>query len=306
MVRPHVSRVSIYDQDTAVTDVGKPEPTPRARTRDCLVFIHGGVDVLLGKHIPIDGHGLRIGRAEENDVVLRDDRVSRFHACVELHDGRVLIRDAGSTNGTVLNNRLLRGYVELRHGDRIAVGSAILKFLSGTDVESLLHEEIYRATITDALTGLANRRVLDEELEKEFTRVRRHDRTMSVLMVDIDHFKTINDNHGHVAGDAVLRTIASVVREHTRGGDVVARYGGEELAIIAIEAHHIEAAAMAERVRAAVEETVTTHEGQSVRVTVSIGCATLEPSDPHVMSLLERADRKLFDAKRAGRNRVCT
>lgn len=298
--------MSIYDQDTAVTDVGRQPPAARAPSSDCLVLIYGDAGIPLGKHIPLSGETLSLGRAQGNDLVLRDERVSRTHARIEPRGGRMLICDAGSTNGTLVNNARLRGFVELQCGDRIAVGASIFKFLTGNDVESQLHQEIYHATITDALTGLANRRKLHDELDREFVRARRHGRALSVLMIDIDHFKDVNDHHGHVAGDAVLRATAAVVRQHTREGDIVARYGGEELAIIALEASHAEAARVAERIRDAVELNIVEHEGLSLQVTISVGCATLDELDSKAMALLERADAKLYEAKQRGRNRVGT
>ena len=297
--------MSIHDQDTAVTDVGKQLPLAPTRARDCLVLIYSNVGLPLGKHIPIEGQALQIGRAEENDIVLCDDRVSRMHARLEPREGRVVIRDEDSTNGTLVNDRLLHGYLELRCGDRIAVGGSIFKFLTGDDVESQLYEEIYAATITDALTGLANRRKLQDELDREFVRARRHGRSLSVLMLDIDHFKTINDDFGHIAGDIVLRATALVVRGQLRDGDVVARYGGEELAIIALEADHAEAMIVGERIRHAVEQNIVQHAGNCLQVTVSVGCASLGGTDNDSNALLGRADTKLYEAKHLGRNRVC-
>lgn len=123
-------------------------------------------------------------------------------------------------------------------------------------------------------------------------------------MVDIDHFKNVNDTHGHGVGDAVLAEVAATVRSQTREIDVVARYGGEEITVIAPETTLLEGAALAERIRATVECLLVKHDGAEVRVTVSIGCAEFSGADSSSEALVQRADAKLYAAKGSGRNRV--
>jgi diguanylate cyclase (GGDEF)-like protein len=203
-----------------------------------------------------------------------------------------------------LNDRELDGCVKLRGGDRLKIGSHIFKFLTGDDVESAYHDEIYRLSITDNLTGIPNRRALRDEFAREFSRARRHTLPTSFLMLDIDRFKDVNDTFGHLAGDAVLAHVARAVRAATRDGDTVARYGGEEIAVLMPQTDLPEAAAVAERVRASIEGLCTEYRGQSVHVTVSVGCAALRPEDTGFNDLVERADAKLYEAKAAGRNLV--
>ena len=265
---------------------------------------HGGLP--LGKLIHLKGPVVRVGRRLENDVVLLDDRVSRAHATFERRGSRWLIRDEGSVNGTWVGGQKLQGYLQLALGDRIKIGSNIFKFLTGSDVESAAHEEIYRLTFTDGLTNLSNRRCLQEELEKELVRARRHGRVFSLLMIDIDWFKRVNDDLGHGAGDAVLAAVASLVRSQTRDIDIVARYGGEELAVVAVEVNLLGAASLAERIRAAIEANTVHYDGHDVRVTVSIGCAEFSASDASAEELVARADAKLYYAKHTGRNRVAS
>jgi two-component system cell cycle response regulator len=297
--------VSGGEPDTAVTDVR--EPTPEARgadSRDCLVIIYGGGGHALAKPIPLRDATLRIGRSRHNELVLQDDRVSRTHARLSARNGRWLLCDEGSTHGTLLNNRRVLGYVELSSGDRISIGASIFKYLSGNDVESTLHEEIFRTTITDHLTGVANRRAFEDEIEHEANRVRRYGRAVSLLLIDIDHFKHINDRHGHVAGDAVLAAVAGAIHDSCREGDTIARYGGEEFAVIALEAALDDAIQLAERIRQRIGALRIEHEELELGVTVSVGCAQLLDTDHGVKSLLERADSKLYEAKEAGRNRI--
>jgi len=299
----HVSRfgMGIHEQDTAVTDASPSLAPVGTLAGDCVVLIHGGAGLPLGKVFWLKGTRWCIGRSAENDIVLEDDRVSRHHVTLEGRGSRWIVRDEGSTNGTWVGERKLEGYVQLGNSDRIKIGASIFKFLSGDDVESATHEEIYRLTLTDNLT---NRRGLQDELDKEFVRARRHTRNFCVLMLDIDHFKKVNDTYGHGVGDAVLAEVAATVRSQTRDVDVVARYGGEEIMVIAPETTLSEGAALAERIRATVESLLVQHDGREVSVTVSIGCADFSAADSSAEALLERADAKLYAAKNSGRNRV--
>jgi diguanylate cyclase (GGDEF)-like protein len=271
---------------------------------DCLVIIHRRGGLPLTKRIDLARSVMRIGRDTSNDVVLEDTEVSRRHARLEARGTSWILMDVGSTNGTFLNDRELDGYVRLRRGDRLKIGSHIFKFLTGDDVESAYHDEIYKLSITDNLTGIPNQRALHEELRREISRARRHALPTSFLMLDIDRFKEVNDHYGHLAGDAVLARVAATVRAATRDGDTVARYGGEEIAVLMPQTELAEAQGVAERVRCSIESLVTEYRGLSIGVTVSIGCAALAPEDASPEDLVKRSDDKLYEAKSAGRNRV--
>jgi two-component system cell cycle response regulator len=159
------------DEDTAVSDVAQAIPVARA-SDDCLVVVYqreGGA----GRCIKLDRLPLRVGRDPDNELVLADDGVSRRHARIEKHGGRAVLMDVGSTNGTLLNDVELSGIAELRTGDRIQVGSTIFKYLSASDLEAALHEQIFANVTTDALTGLRSKRHLNDELGREFSRARR-------------------------------------------------------------------------------------------------------------------------------------
>jgi two-component system cell cycle response regulator len=160
----------------------------------------------------------------------------------------------------------------------------------------------------DELTQLFNRRALDDMLAEEFARARRYQRPLSVMMIDLDHFKDINDRHGHQAGDSVLREAARLVRSELRAIDKPTRYGGEELCLVLPEAGAEEAAALGERLRLAIERHVFRAERDGkpleLRITASIGVAALAEGVASAELLLQAADRALYDAKAAGRNRV--
>jgi diguanylate cyclase (GGDEF)-like protein len=245
-----------------------------------------------------------IGREEGCDLVLQDSDVSRRHACVEFGDGQYSIRDLGSTNGTLVNGRKV-SKAALASGDLVRVGKVILKFLRGGDVEKQYHETLYSMMIQDGLTGIPNKRFLQEALKRELTRSQRHRRPLSLAVFDIDHFKAVNDRFGHLSGDAVLRELASRVKAAIRGDEVFARYGGEEFVVLLPESGLEQAVQFAERVRMLVAAEPFEVEGARIPVSVSIGVAhTLGESGVSPEELVGRADRKLYEAKAAGRNRV--
>ncbi len=167
-------------------------------------------------------------------------------------------------------------------------------------------EELERLSVTDELTGLANRRRLTTELEREIQRSERHKRTCVVLMLDVDKFKHFNDTYGHQAGDAVLRRLAQILRESVREVDIVARYGGEEFLVILPETAAEGAAVMAERIRANTEKDRFTPEGSraELSVTVSIGYAVFPEHANSPTTMIEAADQALYRSKEGGRNRA--
>ena len=260
---------------------------------------------LLGKRFVLDRSPLRVGRGADNHIVLEGDSVSRRHAHFERRTSAWYAVDDGSTNGTYLNEEQIAREALLTNGDRIKVGPSILKFLSGADAEAKYHEEIYRMTIVDGLTQIHNKRYLFEALEKELIRARRYERDLSVLMFDIDFFKRINDQYGHLAGDHVLRELARIVQDRIRRDEVFARYGGEEFVIVLPETSLAGAVALAENLRARVGSHGFSFQGEQIPVTISIGCALLQ-DDKAATDLIQRADEKLYQAKRSGRNRVCS
>jgi diguanylate cyclase (GGDEF)-like protein len=157
----------------------------------------------------------------------------------------------------------------------------------------------------DDLTGSYNRRSMFHHLEAELSRSRRYGRSLAVLMADIDHFKKVNDQHGHLVGDHALRWVATTLQNELRSMDFLCRYGGEEFCAILPETNQPGAARAAERIRAALERQPFSVDGLSLTLTISVGGASWTPADKQeIPDLLARADRALLDAKRAGRNQV--
>jgi diguanylate cyclase (GGDEF)-like protein len=283
-------------QDLSATPVALPGPA-------CFVSIYGPN---LGKRWSLDRSESIIGRDGGCEVPLPIDTVSRRHCRVAVRGNAVFLTDLGSTNGTALNDDVLSPNEEfaLRSGDKIRVGSAILKFLRGDDVESLYHEEIYRTMIADGLTGTANRRFLTEFLEREMARSRRHHRTLSLVLFDLDHFKQVNDGFGHLTGDEVLRTVAAIAREQVRREDCLARFGGEEFAVVLTETDLLAARLFAERLRGTIEHHDFRAGNDRLAITISSGLATMTPEMREPVEFLAAADARLYEAKSAGRNRT--
>jgi diguanylate cyclase (GGDEF)-like protein len=288
--------------ETIVTVIHKVEDTGMQRRKKdaCIVVIYGAE---LGRKYAIEGREMTIGRATVNDICVSQDSVSRTHATIMVDEHGVKIRDNVSTNGTYVNDHKIHE-VYLKDGDLIKVGRSIFKFLTGDNIESSYHEEIYRLSTVDGLTQIFNKRYFIETLERELSRARRYDRPLALMMFDIDHFKKCNDTYGHRAGDHVLRHMADLVRQRARKVDVIARYGGEEFAVVLPEIDLAGAAQFGESLRKMVEEEEFVFEGRRIPLAVSVGVADLDPAIASADDLIKKADARLYRAKQSGRNRV--
>ena len=286
---------------TRVTDLAMQATSEEA----CLVQIYGPS---LGKKYVLEkGSETTVGRGEQTTIVLELDNVSRRHCTVFSKPDGCWLRDDGSTNGTYLNNVEVRSESLLRSGDLIKVGGAIFKFLYGGElgsIEAQYHEEIYRLTIIDGLTQTYNKRYLVEFLDREMARCGRHGRPLSILLLDVDHFKKINDGFGHLAGDYVLRELAQQVKTRIRREECFARYGGEEFVLVLPETGHDNTVYLAEKLRKMVEAHRFSFEGKELKVTFSGGVADMQPEHQNPLAFLNAADARLYQAKRAGRNRI--
>jgi diguanylate cyclase (GGDEF)-like protein len=266
----------------------------------CIVVIYGPE---LGRRIQLGAAPFQIGRSTRNDLPLDQESVSRHHARIAFDGSLYWIQDLNSTNGTFVNDEPIHEQ-PLRDGDQVRIGRSILKFMTGENVEVQYHEEIYRLMTVDGLTQIFNRRYFNEALEREFNRSGRYQRALSLVLFDIDFFKRVNDTHGHLAGDSLLRQMAAAVRPRLRRDDIFARTGGEEFAVLLPEIGLDGARTTAEKVRRIVEITPFRHEQKSIPCTVSLGVAALAGTEEIAEELYRLADERLYQAKEAGRNRV--
>src|SRR5256885_8869667 len=234
---------------TVVTVISKISERPVGKDA-CLVVIYG---LELGRKYNLDQANCIIGRSSKSESQIDQESVSRNHAKLINTGKSFILRDLGSTNGTYVNDQLVDEYV-MRDADFIKIGRTIFKFLSGGNIENAYHEEIYRLTTVDGLTQIFNRRYFLEQLDREASRAKRYRRELSLILFDIDHFKQINDTYGHLAGDYVLKQLATVIKGKIRREDILARYGGEEFAIVLPEIDGANALNFAGKVRVLVEK----------------------------------------------------
>lgn len=294
---PHMEKMT----ETWVTAPSR--PVSLRNQNACLIHIYP-TGTGMGTRYTLGEVPVVLGRSSDCDIRINDYSVSRRHARIQpVADGYLAV-DLQSTNGTFVND-VAASMCKLKDGDYLRVGNCIYRFLIGGNIESEYHEEIYRLTIIDALTEIHNKRYLMEFLDRELSRSARYNRPLSVVMFDIDHFKAINDDLGHLGGDFTLRELASRLKGNIRREELFARYGGEEFVVVLPETDTNGAVQFGERIRRSVANQPFQYEEKKFHITISLGVATtcgeekLKPAD-----ILRIADDKLFQAKNEGRNRV--
>jgi diguanylate cyclase (GGDEF)-like protein len=250
-----------------------------------------------------------IGGDERADVRLDDDTVSGRHARLTLHEDGVSIEDLGSRNGTFVNEQRIHEPRALVDGDHVRFGSAtVVKFAMMDELEEHALTTLFTLTLRDPLTRLYNRRYFDDRLHSEFSFARRHGTLLALMLIDIDHFKAINDTWGHPMGDAVLKLAASSIERVMRPEDVLARLGGDEFIVIARATSLRNAEIFAERICHRIEALCLEVPGRELKLTVSAGVALMGPNAmiASADTLMAAADDALYRAKAGGRNAVVT
>lgn len=290
--------ITSTDITSVVDDITQSIPLAKSEF-SYLVMIYGEY---LGRRFPIKNDPITIGRSPECTIQLTDDCVSRLHCRILRDEEGTLIIDEDSTNGCQINEARIASR-RLKDQDLIRTGRSIFKFLTGNNIEHAYHEEIYRLMTTDSLTGAYNKRYFEKELRRGIYRLIRYKRPLSMVMMDIDHFKNVNDEYGHLAGDRVLAQLGDLILSIIRHEDTFCRYGGEEFALLLPETGIVGAADIANRIREKIELAAFEYDNVVFDVTVSGGVAEanitniVEPED-----LVRAADKQLYAAKNAGRN----
>jgi diguanylate cyclase (GGDEF)-like protein len=297
------------DETTQSPTVAPTSATPRhgaVRNRPRLIVVAGpNVGAM---HRVTDG--TVVGREGAAAVQIDSPEVSRRHARIYVAEAGFFVEDLGSRNGTFLNGQPVERPMPLTDGDKLGFGGCVFRFALFDELDEEYQQKMYDSSLRDPLTRAYNRKYFDERLDAELAYSLRHDTPLSLLVFDVDHFKLINDTHGHVVGDQVLVQLVQHVLRVIRAEDVLARYGGEEFVVLSRGIREPEAVAFAERLRVLTERQVFFHElpsGAPVRVpvTISVGVSGMPAEGIHQAShLIERADRALYAAKQSGRNRV--
>jgi two-component system, cell cycle response regulator len=290
------------DELTSVVSVGERDLPGNEKDRHLLVRLRGAS---AGEVTRLPPTPARLGRSADAYIVLNDEGVSRKHAMLIPDDDTYLLMDTESANGTFVAGERVTQRV-LRDGDIVQFGpKAVFRYTLTDEAHEALLRQLFRTSVTDALTGARKREYFDNRLLSELSFSKRHGSPVSLIMIDVDHFKKVNDVYGHTAGDQVLMQLSALIKKGLREEDVFARYGGEEFAIITPGVGLEGARTLAERLRAKLEGLEIRVPEGTLRVTMSCGCATAtELQDPVPEALVKLADVRLYAAKHGGRNRV--
>ncbi len=305
MKRKHLKRTDLtlqLDRSTLI------EQMRESGGRQASLIVIGGID--LGCTFSLSTtESTVLGRDNDCGGVIHDDGISKRHAEVVFENReRYVIRDLDSTNGIYVDGHKIYQHV-LKDGDKILIGRrTILKFMLQDPVEMEFQRQMYQSSVRDPLTGAYNRKHFDERISSEISFTRRHRVPLTLIMIDLDHFKKINDTFGHQVGDQVLIAVSGTIMDALREEDIFSRYGGEEFMVLARGINEIGGLALGERLRCMIEEMkITTPDETSIPVTISLGVGTV-PGGVATSSihLLKLVDDNLYKAKGDGRNCVVT
>jgi diguanylate cyclase (GGDEF)-like protein len=238
-----------------------------------------------------------VGRSPDADVQVVDASISRRHARFFCIDERVFVADLGSVNRTRVRGETLDGQVELHNGDHIQLGDDLIVMFNRFDAaEEDAAAELYESSVRDATSGAYNRHHFDSQLQAELAFTEQGG-PLVVMLLDIDDFTSVNDRYGHLVGDAVLRVLAASIQRTLKPSDTLARFGGDEFAVLCRDTTMRNGYILAERIRAGVERLPFAASGNDFQVTVSVGIAGGRSDAVDASSLLETADRAMYQSK---------
>ena len=279
-----------------------PEEEESGVKRPCLIMIKGD---FIGQVYELENDVTMIGRSDDAELVVSDISMSRKHAMIVDRADGFYVSDLGSTNGCWVNRDEVKEPTKLEEGDKVTLGNVVFKFSYQDEDDTQYHLTLRNMAIMDGLTCIYNKRYFTETLEKEFDYSRRNSTGLAIILLDIDHFKPVNDTWGHAAGDFILKNLAQLIETDARGYDVFARYGGEEFVFLLRGAPLEAAIALAERVRCKVQEHTFNYD-EDLKVTISLGVSWWSGDGTYSKAeeLIAASDRRLYEAKNAGRNCV--
>lgn len=290
---------NIYDALNAANSEAAKRPA-------CLLVVGGELN---GTIIDLRPGKTTVGRSANNTVILEFPGISKSHFEIETQEeentSKSVVADLGSTNGTYVNDIKINGKVILRRNDIIKIGTFAFKYLPKGDPERLTYDKLHLEANTDGLTKCYNKMFFNHALDLEVKKSKTTGLPLNLIIFDLDHFKKLNDNFGHDAGDYVLKEMAALIRKNgIREGDVFARYGGEEFVILLPRTNITQAYEIAERLRRAIEQHTFDYHGKKLPVRASVGVADYRPGVNTGVDLFRRADQAVYQSKEAGRNKV--
>lgn len=300
------------DDKTLIAELNHTELRRQTQKKStaCLVQYNGNA---LGKRYTLLDNDVKIGRSPDADITIGEASVSRIHARIIQRENLITIEDTGSANGTYINDQKINSETPLNDRDMLRLGAVILKFFSSDNMDGYVQDQIYRKATIDVGTQVYNKLYLLESLAAEFNQSKQSGRLLSLIYYDLDHFKKVNDNFGHNAGDQVLKESTQIVKNMIRKDDILGRFGGEEFIIVLPNTDLNTAYELGERTRQACENylfqlDVIDSDGTRKKVphrqTFSVGITQLDSSMNSPKDLLESADKKLYKSKQTGRNKV--
>ena len=267
------------------------------------LVVYGGDEK--GKRYELGGTPIEVGRSPKADITIDDREVSKRHCAISYRKGYVVVEDCGSTNGTFINGERTQ-HKEVLTDAVVQVGHTVLKIEYKGDAELEYEDELIQRATTDSLSGIPNRRFFERRASEEIAYAKRSNTPIGMVMADIDHFKEVNDTHGHQAGDTVIKELCRIMKAQVRKEDLLGRYGGEEFVMLLRGTGSPKSAlGFCERLREKVEEYSFIHNELTIHITISIGlCYQSGERIQSLEHLIYKADEALYSAKQNGRNRV--
>jgi two-component system, cell cycle response regulator len=301
-IRVDTDEMTVIDKQKSALARKKPKPC-----FNILLTVIQGHEIDFGKTYHFSQESIRIGRTPKTTTIaVNDPKVSKIHceiSAVKTNDlEQIVIKDLGSTNGTYVNGESVQQRI-LIPGDKISLGETVFRFSYNDEIEEEYHSKLFTFAATDALTGLYNRRYVINELENQLKIARRNKRVFSIVIMDIDDFKQINDSYGHSAGDEFLKKLAFIMNHSLREQDIPGRVGGEEFLIILPETAMEGAFQLANRIRERVAESELIYKNFSIKTTISAGISQYK-ADIDSQTLYQLADQALYKAKQSGKNKI--
>jgi len=307
--QPSISAKDQNNTDTDITTIiKKPKRRDAKKVHAALIIIEG---TEIGRNYLLRRSKYTIGRSLEADISIKNDPViSRHHAKIEAifekqtKTTKYLLTDLNSSNQTFVNGQQIDQKF-LSEGDKIHIGETTLKYVLQDDIDARFHKEIQDRIRYDSLTSLLTKEAFYIALESELNRCRINRLPLSLLMMDIDFFKNVNDTYGHQTGSFVLSEIGQLIQDNLRDFDLSARYGGEEFITALIETNESQSLTIAERLRQSIANYMFVYNKKSINITISIGIAQYPEDGRTTEELLAKADNALYRCKQTGRNKVC-